>query len=330
MITLKELKYVGCDANNTPMPGEEYSLEVLREIKQCYELYKEKYMNKEYNMILSNAEEINFKIYFKNLCHMMGIDQKSIKEERFDQYRENILGTSSNDMSSFQLLELILEHMEEVARADNNPNITTRAINYYKSAIKCAIFNKFSNFEKFNFAVINYVGYNPKYNYENEKMFFIPSNEGLLPYFIMQIVKDRKNYKKDEEDNSNDFEEDASNNAEEDSTNKTEEDSTNKTEEDSTNKTEGNYRNIFVVKSLLAPCDPKKYFENQEVVIPTQILLSNNEVLSKHVASAEEKIQLFTMYQNIINKYQIPNRLNIYGDYESILNDIVNQRVLRK
>ena len=59
-------------------------------------------------------------------------------------------------------------------------------------------------------------------------------------------------------------------------------------------------------------------------------MVSDNDNLNKLVASSEEKIQLLIMYHSIINKYNIPNKINIYGDYESILNDLINVKSLKK
>lgn len=280
MITSKELQYVSLWANKIPMPGVEYSKKVLEDIKKSYELYQEKYKNKEYSIIFSNSEEIEFEIMTKNLCHMMGIDFNNIRGEYFDDYRQNVFGTKATDFSSYELLEMIIENMDKVALYDNDQNNNTKAINYYKSAIKCSIFNKLSNFDKFNFAAINYIGDKEEIEYDKQKLLFIPSNEALVPYFMMCIVK-----------------------AEEQDCEK------------------------YVVSSLMAPENPKGFFENQEVVIPTQILISDNKNLIKKVATPEEKIQLLTMYSNIINKYKIQNRINIYGDYENMLNDLSNQKV---
>ena len=278
MITSKELKYVDNWASKIPMPGEEYSKAVLEEIKKCYELYKEKYLGKEYSMIFSNSQEIDFEIKSKNLCHMMGIDFNNIRGTYFDEYRKNVFNTETTDFSSYDLLEMILENADKVATVDNDINNKAKAINYYKSAVKCAIFNKLTNFEKFNFGVIDYIGDNDTIDYENQKIFFIPSNEALTPYFMMIIKRD------------------------------------------------SDIDNKFVVSSLTAPENPVDYFKNQEVSIPTQILISDNDNLKKVVATPEEKIQLLTMYKSIIHQYNIPCRINIYGDYESVLNDLVNNK----
>ena len=273
MITSKELQYVDSWANRTPMPGVEYSMKVLNEIKDCYDSFKLKYYNKEYNMIFSNGEEIRFEILSKNLCHMLGIDFNNIKGEYFDNYRKKVLNVESNDFSSFDLLEILLENAQKVAEYDNSNNIE-KAINYYKSGIKCEIFKKLSDFERFNFAAINYDPKDDKYDYDKQKLFFIPSNEAVCPYFMMGI-------KQIEENN-------------------------------------------YIVNTLLAPEQPKKFFDNQEVIIPTQILISDNANLRKVQATSEEKINLLTMYKNIINAYNISNRLNILGDYESMLNTLAN------
>lgn len=280
MITSKELQYVSMRANRIPMPGTEYSKKVLEEIKNCYELYNKKYKNKEYSIIFSNSEEIDFEILTKNLCHMMGIDYNNIKGEYFDDYRENVFGTSAADFTSYDLLGMIIENMDKVAAYDNNANNTVKAVNYYKSAIKCEIFNKLTDFDKFNFAAINYIGNRDDIEYDKQKLLFISSNEAVTPYFMMGI--------KQEEDTSK-----------------------------------------YVVASLMAPDNPKYFFENQEVVIPTQILVNDNQNLEKKVATAEEKMRLLTMYSNIINKYNLPNRINIYGDYENMLNELCNQKVYK-
>lgn len=278
MISLKELQYVSSWANRIPMPGIEYSIEILDEIEKCYNLYKEKYLEKNYSIIFSNSEEIDFEILSKNMCHMMGIDYNNIKGEYFDNYRQDAFGTSATDISSFQLLELILENKQRVAELDNDSSNSAKAINYYKSAIKCAIFNKFSDFEKFNFAAIN-CSVDEDAKYEGRKFLFIPSNEGTVPYFMMNIIKDNGKY---------------------------------------------------VVSSLMAPDNPREIFDNQEVVIPTQILITNNDILRKVSASPEEKIQLITMYTNIINRYGLQNRLNIFGDYETTLNELANTKLLKR
>ena len=272
MITTKELQYVDVWPTKIPMPGEEYSTQVVNEMKECYETYKQKYQSKEYNLIFSNGEEITFEILASNLCHMLGIDYQNIKGDYFDDYRKEILKIPTSHFSSFDLLESILENSDKVIELDNDVTNRAKILNYYKSQIKCNIFKKLSDFEKFNFAAINYDAKDDKREYNKQKLLFIPSNEAVCPYFMIGIQRGE-----DEK---------------------------------------------YIVNTLMAPQAPKKYFDNQEVIIPTQILVSDNNEFRKLNATAEEKIQLLTMYKNIINTYQIPNKLNISGDYEAMLNQM--------
>ena len=282
MITSKELRYVNLWANKVPMPGIDYSIKVLKEIEMCYKLYNDKCRDKEYSIIFSNSDEVDFEIKNKNLCHLLGIDYKNIKGSYFDDYRREAFDGQS-DMSSFELIELIIDNMDAVALLDNDKNNKAKAINYYKASIKCAIFNKLCNFDKINFGAINFNGDKTGFDYNKQKILFIPSNEAIVPYFMMIIREDAADY-------------------------------------------DGKY----IAASLIAPENPLYYFKNQEVIIPTQILVSDNSNLSKVVAAPEDKIRLLTMYSDIINKYRIQNNINIYGDYLSILNELSNSKVYSK
>ena len=257
MITSKELGYVDTWASKTPMPGIEYSKKVINDMKECYEIFKEKYQNKEYSLIFSNGEEIDFEILASNLCHMLGIDYQNIKNNYFEQYRKEVLGFESISFTSINLLEAIFEYSDKVVELDNDVSNRAKVINYYKSQIKCNIFKKLSDFEKFDFAAINYDAKDGKFEYDKQKLLFIPSNEALCPYFMMGI---RMN---------------------------------NDTEK-------------YIVSTLMAPKkeESKKYFYNQEVIIPTQILVSDNNCLSKNIATASDKIKLLTMYKESF-KYHV-------------------------
>ena len=273
MLTNKELQYVNSWANRIPMPGVEYSLEVLKEIEKCYKMHLERYKDKKYDILFSNSSELELSILDKNLCHMLGIDFNNIKGEYFNDYRKEVFGTSECNFSSYNLVELIIENMEKVAELDNDPKNTAKAINYYKSSVKCGIFNKLSDFSKFNFICID--NNREEIKAENSKNLVIASNEALIPYFVMGVVPSSQ-----PEDNG-----------------------------------------LYVVNTLMAPQNPKEYFENQEAAIPTQMIISDNEKLTKIFATPEEKIGLLTLYSNMANRYNFSNRMNIYGDYENLLNE---------
>jgi len=265
MITSKELQYVDSWANKIPMPGVEYSKEVLEEIKKCYEIFKQKYQDKEYNIIFSNQEEIKMQILDKNLCHMLGIDYSNIKGPFFKGARKKLFNVNTDNFTSFDLLEMILENADKIAENDNDHTVKEKFISYYKSSIKCEIFNKLSDFDKFNFGAINDGIF---------KLLFMQSNEPVCPYFMMGI-------KPDEDDETR-----------------------------------------YIVSTLLAPSNPINNFKDKEVIIPTQIIVNNNEEFKKIKATPAEKIKLLTMYKNIVNMYRIPYNININGDYEAMLGDL--------
>ena len=80
-------------------------------------------------------------------------------------------------------------------------------------------------------------------------------------------------------------------------------------------------KGIYYVNSLVAPQNYINFFDNQEVIIPTQILISDNNNLKKINATADEKLRLLSLYKNIINQFSLPNKMNISGDYEVMLNE---------
>ena len=87
---------------------------------------------------------------------------------------------------------------------------------------------------------------------------------------------------------------------------------------------EQEYVKKYIVSTLLAPQKTKTFFDGHEVIIPTQLLISDNYDLKKLMASAEDKKKLLTMYKNIINEFNISSKLNISSDYEAMLNYIAS------
>lgn len=86
----------------------------------------------------------------------------------------------------------------------------------------------------------------------------------------------------------------------------------------------------YAVETLMAPDDVKGFFNNQEIVLPTQILVTTEDTMNKYEASSKDKIALLNQYKSIINEYNLPNRLNIYGDYEAILAAETNNKKRQK
>lgn len=289
MITKKELGYVTSWATKVPYPGMDYATKTMELLNTAFENYNKYYNDKTYDIILSNAEQLEFEILSKNLCHMLGVDYKNLSCDYFRSFREDVLGVYSN-IRSYDLLKSIIDHINDVLKYDYDNG--GKALNYYRIMIKCAIFDKLSDFSRFNFGVINFnkdlyeEKASSKYNGNTEKFLYIQSNEAASPYFMMGILREDINLPEEE-----------------------------KTEESK-----------YIVETLMAPTNIDIFFDGQEVVIPTQILVTTPDKMEKMEATPEEKIALLNQYRSIIHEYNIPNKLNIYGDYESMLTENSKKR----
>jgi len=267
MISLKELKYVGSYPERAPYPGDDYAKETLENMKETFDKYNEKYRNKDYSIIFSDSSEINFEIFEYNVAHMLGIDYTNINGGNYEDFIKEVLklDRTKGNVNSYNVVKSILDNYEEVIKYDGFTN--TRALNYYKSRIKCAIFDKISDFEKFNFGKLE--------TKDGTKLLFTSSNEAICPYFLVRLKLDGK-YKK------------------------------------------------YCVNSLLAPEKNQiPYYFQEPASIPTQIIIDdNNQNLTKIEATPREKIEMLNMYKSIILNDSLENKMDISGDYMSILADM--------
>lgn len=284
MISKKELGFVGNWAKKTPYPGVEYANEAILKLKQSFEDYRKFHLNKEYDIILSNGEQILFEILSKNLCHMLGVDYKNLSSEYFDDFRDTILGVSGS-IQSYSLLEKLIEKMDDVLEYDyKNGGII---FNYYRIMIKCSIFETLSDFSRFNFGVINFNKqlYDGIFNGNTEKFLYVQSNEAVCPYFMMGILPDNKSSSFDVK---------------------------------------------YAVETLIAPSMHRDFFKDQEVVIPTQIITTTSDQMIKKEADPNEKLALINQYNAIVSELSIPNKLNIFGDYQAMLVEDSKKRIRTK
>lgn len=284
MISKKELGFVGNWAKKTPYPGVEYANEAILKLKQSFEDYRKFHLNKEYDIILSNGEQILFEILSKNLCHMLGVDYKNLSSEYFDDFRDTILGVSGT-IQSYSLLEKLIEKMDDVLEYDyKNGGII---FNYYRIMIKCSIFETLSDFSRFNFGVINFNKqlYDGIFNGNTEKFLYVQSNEAVCPYFMMGILPDNKSSSFDVK---------------------------------------------YAVETLIAPSMHRDFFKDQEVVIPTQIITTTSDRMIKKEADPNEKLALINQYNAIVSELSIPNKLNIFGDYQAMLVEDSKKRIRTK
>lgn len=271
MISLKELKYVDTWAKSAPYPGKKYAMETLENMKILFDTYNKNYRGKDYSIIFSDSSEIEFEILDSNICHMLGIDYKNLMSGNYDVFLKDVLNIDRNNtkVKSYDVVKRIIENYEEIIRYDEKSQ--NRALNYYKSRIKCEIFDKISDFEKFNFGKLD--------TQDESKLLFMASNEAICPYFLIRLNKDSGQLK-------------------------------------------------HGVTSLLAPesSKVKLFFDGFSSSIPTQILIDDNQKLNKIEASPKEKIDLLNSYKSILATYSIDNKMDISGDYLSVLADLENNQ----
>ncbi len=277
MITLKELNYVNTYAYKTPYPGIKYANEAGEKLINSVQDYDDNYKDKEYDIILSDGSQFTLDILPKNLCHMLGIDYKNLVSEYYTDFRENVLGID-NIPRSYDFLKLLLLNLDKVLEYDYNHG--GKIFNYYRMMIKCSIFEKLSDFSRFNFGVINFdknIFMQKTGSLRNSnavKLLYVQSNEQNCPYFMMGILK---------EDNPNE-----------------------------------EHDGAYAVETLFAPIDTWNFFDEQKVAIPTQILITS-DIMQKLEATPAEKLALLNQYNSIVNQYGLTNQMNIYGDYLATL-----------
>lgn len=139
------------------------------------------------SIIFSDSTELSFEILESNICHMFGIDYRNLlsESETGNKYYESFLrevlkfDDVNDKITSYKFAEAIVNNYEEVARYDEESEYM--AINYYKSRVKCAIFERMNEFENFNFGKL--------LTDDNSLILYTPSNEAVCPYFFVRLIK---------------------------------------------------------------------------------------------------------------------------------------------
>jgi len=307
VITVKELEYISAWARKVPYPGVDYAEHAARKLIESFETYNLFYKDKEYDFILSNGEQFSFEIIQSNLCHMLGVDYRNLSDSYFRGFREDVLKLNGNPRS-YELLNALIENIDEVLAYDESK--AGRILNYYRIMVKCSIFEKMSDFNKFNFGVINfdknvYNGLSSSpYRGNAEKFLYVQSNEQACPYFMMGVLPER------EKTDTRLIEKD-----------------------DACELFDNNDANRkFVVETLFAPRNIPDFFNGQSVCIPTQILTTTSTEMIKKEATPSNKIALLNQYKTIISEYGLANNMNIYGDYLATLSsqELESSKVLKK
>ena len=302
MISRKELGYVSSWARKVPYPGDAYCEETMLKLKKAVELFNHYYNNTKYNITFSNNEEIELEILANNIAHMLGLDFKNLTSLQLSDFRKTILDIDPNQyITSYALLESIIENYEKVINFDKTSEYL-KALNYYKISVKSDIFSKLGDLANFKFGCINFDkdkftdNADRHFNPRSNKFLYIPSDEAVSPYFLIGILQKDAQINIDEKDS----------------------------EEIEVLNTP------YIVETAFAPDDPKSFFKNQEVVIPTQVLKDNNKELIRVTATPTQKKDLLKEYRTIITQYNLDNRINIYNDYFSMLSEEEKKLSLEK
>lgn len=277
MISNVELQHVQKTAKDVPYPGDDYALSVIEKLAEANEIFKKKYDKKKYDLILSNGEEIEFEVKDKNLAHILGIEFKALIADGRIEHLRDLLGFEPEDrMNSYDILQRIIDNAGKVIKNDKTLSNEKKILNYYKLMIKCSCFSKLSDFEDFNFGVLNFDKTiflnNSNYNFypNSTKFLFTESDEALIPFCMMGLVQDSFSYS-------------------------------------------------LVPETLLAPTNFQEFVRDQELVLPVQILKSDENELSKYIAKASDKTRLLDLYKTIISQYKITTYINVFNDYETTL-----------
>ena len=288
MITTTELEYVRSRGRDVPFPNIEYAVDALNNLEKAFNIFNDKFKDINHNIVLSNGEEIVFKIDPKNLCHLLGIDFKIITKDYMGLIRDFVLDFSAmKDIDSYELIERIIEKKKEVLKHDSNSYNRNKILNYYRVFVKSTLFSKLSNFDNFDFGCINfnkdiYQELTKKIFYPNSnKLLFLESKENLAPYFIFGLIYDDE-------------------------------------------------IKAYAPETIFLDQDFYNFFLEQELLLPTELIINNKDELTKKVATNEDKLKILRMYRHIIEYYNTGSYINIFNDYLSILNKENDKKMIHK
>jgi len=190
MISNRELKYVNAKIDShIPYPGDNYSKEALLELKNAITLYDTYYKDREYDVLFSNGENMEFSIAQHNLAHVVGVNHNRLIENGIieELYGENVR------KNSYDLLNDMVDNVDDVLRLNQLKDYSL--INFYRLKTRSEIFSKFSNFTGFNFGAIYYDkeiaeknGYSTYM--KSDKFLFTDSDDPNFAYYMMGIAYD--------------------------------------------------------------------------------------------------------------------------------------------
>lgn len=186
----KDVRYIEMWPKRVPFPGDEYCSYVLDKLEDCYDDFRDRKCNVE----LSDDELIQIYIWSNNICHLLGIDFKNLRDDYFEEYRKEVLGLNGL-FDAVDLIDSIVENKDKVLAFDRERE-KLLAINYYKVEAKCLAFQAFNNLGDFNYGCINYKNSLHGKNCINPpKFLYTKGDDELFPYYILGLKKyDKSKY----------------------------------------------------------------------------------------------------------------------------------------
>lgn len=277
------LGYVNKWTKKVPYPGKLYAFGAMKKLVECFDAYILCCRDKKYYMTLSNGEYISLEMVTNNLCYLLGINCSDLISDYYKRFRMMVLG--KDDFSnSYDLLLAIIKNANEVVEYDDrlNKQGCSTTLNYYNIMVKCTAFLKMLNLSKNNFGIINIdesalkVSGGAEFYHKDNNCYF-----GNTSKFI---------YLKSDDDNVDipyymmGIKED---------------------------KFLGD--NKYIVESILVPRKGqfRTLFNNQEVVIPTEIVsdMGVNNIFIDSQITDEERESFEKEYEAYIEKYNFSNKL---------------------
>lgn len=198
MIKKEDVVHINKKASQAPFAGSSFAYDAINQLSYALFLFRKKYENKKYNLILSNGEEIVFEIKNKDLARLLGVDLKTIFSDKNMKHEfYELLGIKENDkISSFEVLSKIVENADLLIEHDEkNEN---RFLNYYRMMAKSILFNGLPPFEKFDYGIVNFDKerfqriFNRRFGPRAKKYLMFPTDEEEIQFCFLGLAKDNE------------------------------------------------------------------------------------------------------------------------------------------
>ncbi len=290
-------KYLSMDPSHIPFIGQENAKNILLNMQNSLALYDKYLKNKNFDLYFSNGQEMSFCIMERCLAHLFGIDTKYIlSEPGTNKFKHDILELGNETIDSLTLIESLLNNMDRVVEYESNfLNDSTsnmkRALNFYKMDVKLKFFDQISHIKDMEFGCIN-IKSNDK-NHIKTGSYNDKNEKSTCKYFYFPSHDNNLPYYIMR-----------------------------------ILQTIDENKSTYIPISLLYPADYFKYFNSQEIIIPTKMAISEEDIYTIIKNSDEGKLKMIEDYNKLLLNSKIFDvTMNLYNDYqESLIERIRSNR----